>query len=114
MEDILSRGVQSYEPQYQALDYSPDPLTMPVGLLQRFGQSRTRQRGAPSTTSSRYRVDTREYRQSNRGLSQEQYDRLQATLINDGKEEFEKQRTEITKLTDALLAQAKTITDQHA
>ena len=42
MEDILSRGVQSYEPQYQALDYSPDPLTMPVGLLHRFGQTRTR------------------------------------------------------------------------
>jgi len=114
MEDILSPRVQSYEPQYPALDYSPDPFTMPVGLLQWFGQSRTRQKGAPSTTSSRHRVDTREYRQSNPGLSQEQYDRLLATIINDGKEEFEKQRTEITKLTDALLAQAKTITDQQA
>jgi len=114
IEDILSHGVQSYKPQYQALDYSPDPLTMPVGLLQRFGQTRTRQRGAPSTTSCRHRVDTREYRHSNRGLSQEQYDRLLATIINDGKEQFEKQRSEITKLTDALLAQAKTITDQQA
>jgi len=114
MEDILSPVVQSYEPQYPALDYSPDPLTMLVGLLQRFGQTRTRQRGATSTTSSRHSVDTREYRQSNRGLSQEQYDRLLATIINDGKEEFKKQRTEITKLTDALLAQAKTITDQQA
>ena len=114
MEDILSRVVQSYEPQYPALDYSPDPFTMPVGLLQRFGQSRTRQRGAPSTTSSRHRVDTREYRQSNRGLSQKQYDCLLATIINDAKEEFEKQPSEITKLTDALLAQAKTITDQQA
>jgi len=28
MEDILSHGVQSYEAQYLALDYSPDPLTM--------------------------------------------------------------------------------------
>jgi len=28
--------------------------------------------------------------------------------------EFEPQRVEITKLTDALLAQAKTITDQQA
>jgi len=25
IEDILSRGVQSYKPQYPALDYSPDP-----------------------------------------------------------------------------------------
>ena len=91
MEDILSRGVQSYSPLYPALDYSPDPLTMPVGLLQRFGQTRTRQIGATSTTSSRHRVDTREYRHPNRGLSQEQYDRLPATIINDGKEEFEKQ-----------------------
>jgi len=33
IEDILSRGVQSYERQYPALDYSPDLLTMPVGLL---------------------------------------------------------------------------------
>jgi len=114
MEDILSRGVQSYEPQYPALDYSPYPLTMPVGLLQQFGQSQTRQRGASSTISSRHRVDAREYRQSNRGLSQEQYDRLLATIINDGKEEFKKQWTEITKLTDALLAQAKTITNQQA
>jgi len=114
MEDILSRGVQSYEPQYPALDYSPETLTMLVELFHRFGQTRTRQRGATSTTSSRCRVDTRQYRQSNRGLSQEQYDRLPATIINDDKEEFEKQRSEITKLTDALLAQAKTITDQQA
>jgi len=70
MEDILSHGVQSYEPQYPALHYSPDPLTMPVGLLQRFGQTRTRQMGSSITTSSRHRADTREYRQSNRGLSQ--------------------------------------------
>jgi len=35
-------------------------------------------------------------------------------MINDAKEEFEKQRTGITKLTNALLAQAKTITDQLA
>ena len=39
MEDILSRGVQSHEPPYPALDYSPDTLTMPVGLLQLFGQT---------------------------------------------------------------------------
>jgi len=45
---------------------------------------------------------------------QEQCDRLLATIINDGKEELEKQRSEITKLTDALLAQAKTISDQQA
>ena len=113
MEDILSRGVQSYETQYPALDYSPNPLMMPVGLLQRFGQSRTQQRGATRTTSSRYRVDTWEYKQSNRGLSQEQYDRWLATIINDGKEEFEKQRSEITKLPDALLAYAKIISDQQ-
>ena len=69
MEDILYRGVQSRKPQYPALTYCPDPLTMPVGLLQGFGQTRTQQRGASSTTSSRYRVDTREYRQSNRGLT---------------------------------------------
>jgi len=55
-----------------------------------------------------------EYRLSNRGLSQEQYNRLLATIINDGNEEFEKQQTEIPKFTDALLAQAKTITDQQA
>jgi len=85
-EDILSRGIKSYEPQYLAPDYSPDELTKPVGLLQQFGQTQTQQRGATSTTSSCYRVDTREYRQSNRGLSQEQYDRLLATLINDGKD----------------------------
>jgi len=111
MEDTLSRVVQSYEPQYPALDYSPYPLTMPVGLLQRFGQTRTRKRSASSKTSSCHRVDFRECRKSNRGLSQEQYDRLLATIINDGKKEFEKQRSEITKLTDALLAQAKTIND---
>jgi len=33
MEDILSRGLQSYDPQYPALNYFPDLLTMPVGLL---------------------------------------------------------------------------------
>jgi len=114
MQEILSCGVQSYEPQYPTLDYSPDPLTMPVGLLQWFGQTRTPQRGAPSTTLSRHRVDTREYSQLNRGLLQEQYDRLRATIINDGKEEFEKHQSEITMLTDPLLAQAKTITDQQA
>jgi len=35
-------------------------------------------------------------------------------IIRHGKLEFEAQRAEITKLTDALLAQAKTITDQQA
>jgi len=35
-------------------------------------------------------------------------------IIRDGKLEFEAQRAEITKLTDALLAQPKTITDQQA
>jgi len=114
MEVILSRGVQSYEIQYPALAYSPDPLTMVVGVLQWFGHTRTQQRGGPSTTSSRHSVDTREYSQSNRGLSQQQYNRLLGTIINEGKEEFEKQQREITKLTDALLAQAKTITEQQA
>ena len=71
MEDILSRGVQSHAPQYPAFNYAPDPLMMPVGLLQGLGQNGTRQRGATSVTSSRHRVDTLEYRQSNRGLSQE-------------------------------------------
>jgi len=114
MEDILSRGVQSHAPQYPAFNYAPDPLMMPVGLLQGLGQNGTRQRGATSVTSSRHRVDTLEYRQSNRGLSQEQSDQLLATIINDGKKEFEKQQSETTKLTDALLAQAKTINNQQA
>jgi len=47
-------------------------------------------------------------------LLQEQYEDLLAAIIRDGKFEFEAQWTEITKLTDALLAQAKTITDQQA
>jgi len=47
-------------------------------------------------------------------LSQEQYEDLLAAIIRDGKIEFEAQREEITKLTDVLLAQAKTITDPQA
>jgi len=37
-----------------------------------------------------------------------------AAIIRDSKLECEEQRTEITKLTDVLLAQAKTITDHQA
>jgi len=37
-----------------------------------------------------------------------------AAIIQDGNMEFEAQRAEITKLTDALLAQAQRITDQQA
>jgi len=57
MADILSRGAQSYEPE---ADDSPDPLTFQLGLMHRLGAPRVR--NAPgSTTSSRQRVDTREY-----------------------------------------------------
>jgi len=108
--DILSRGAQSYEPQ---ADNSPDPLTFPLGLMHRLSAPRVR--NAPgSTTSSRQRVDTREYRRRRPALSQEQYWDLLATIIRDGKFKFEAQQAEIPKLTDALLAQAKTITDQQA
>jgi len=104
--DILSRGAQSYEPQ---ADNSPDPLTFPLGLMHLLGAPRVRNAPA-STTSSRQRVDTREYSRRRPALSQEQYEDLLAAIIRDGKMEFEAQRVEITKLTDALLAQAKTIT----
>jgi len=67
-----------------------------------------------STSSSRQRVDTREYRWRRPVLSQEQYEDLLAAIIRDCKLEFEAQRAEITKLIDASLAQAKTITDQQA
>jgi len=110
MADILSRGAQSYEPQ---ADDSPDPLTFPLGLMHRLGAPRVR--NAPgSTTSSRQQVDTREYRGRSPALSQEQCEDLLAAIIRDGKIEFEAQRVEITKLTDALLAQAKTITERQA
>jgi len=110
MADILSRGVQSYEPQ---ADDSPDPLIFQLGLMHRLGAPRVR--NAPgSTTSSRQQVDTREYKRRRPALSQEQYEDLLASIIRNGKTEFEAQRVEITKLTDALLAKAKTITDQQA
>jgi len=108
--DILSQGAQSYEPQ---ADDTPDPLTFPLGLMHRLSSHRVR--NAPgSTTSSRQRVDTREYRRRRPALSQEHYEDLLAAIIRDSKMEFEAQRVEITKLTDALLAQAKTLTDQQA
>jgi len=47
-------------------------------------------------------------------LSQEQYEALLAAIIRDCKLEFEAQRIEITKLTDALFAQAETIADEQA
>jgi len=47
-------------------------------------------------------------------LSQEQYEDLLAAIILDGKILFEAQWVKMTKLTDALLPQAKTITDQQA
>ena len=110
MADILSQGAQSYEPQ---VDDSPNPLTFPLGLMHRLGPPRVRN-ASGSTTSSRQRVDTREYRRRRPALSQEQYEDLLATIIRDGKLEFEAQRAQMTKLTNALLAQAKTITDQQA
>jgi len=110
MADILSRGAQSHEPQ---ADDSTDPLTFPLGLMHCLGAPRVRN-ATGITTSSRQRVDTREYRRRRPALSQEQYEDLLAAIIRDGKQEFEAQRAEITKLTDALLAQAKTITDQQA
>jgi len=110
MADILSQGAQSYEPQ---ADDSPDPLTFPLGLMHRSGAPRLR--NAPgSTTSSRQQVDTREYRRRRTALPQEQYKELLAAIIQDGKMEFEAQRVEITNFTDALLAQAKTITEEQA
>jgi len=109
MADILSRGTQSHEPQ---ADDSPNPLTFPLGLMHRLGAPLVR--NAPgSTTSSRQRVDTREYRQRRPALSQEQSEDPLAAIIRAGKLEFEVKRAEITKLTDSLLAQAKTITDQQ-
>jgi len=106
MADILSQGAQSYEPQ---ADDSPDPLTFPLGLMHCIGAPQVG--NAPGTiTLSWQRVDTREYRRRRPALSQEQYEDLLAVIIRDGKMEFEAQRVEITKLTDALLAQAKTIT----
>ena len=81
--------------------------------MHRLGAPRVR--NAPgSTTSSRQQVDTREYRGRSPALSQEQCEDLLAAIIRDGKIEFEAQRVEITKLTDALLAQAKTITERQA
>jgi len=75
----------------------------------------TRVRNTPaSTTSSQQLVDIREHRRRRPALSQEQYEDLRAAIILDGKMEFEAKRVEITKLTDALLAQAKTITEPQA
>jgi len=110
MADILSRCAQSYEPQAED---SPDPLTFPLGLMHSLGTPRVR--NAPgSTTSSRQRVDTREYRRRRPALSQEQYEYLLAAIIRYGKLEFEAQRAEIINLRVALLAQAKTITEHQA
>jgi len=84
MADILSRVAQLYEPQ---ADDSPDPLTFLFGLMHCLGALRVR--NAPgSTTSSRQRVDTREYRRRRPALSQEQYEVLLAAIIRDGKLEF--------------------------
>jgi len=110
MANILSRGAQSYKPQ---ADDSADLLTFPLGLMDRLVAPRVR--NAPeSTTSFRQRVDAREYRRRRPALSQEQYEDLLAAIIRDGKLEFEAQWAEIPKLMDALLAQAKNITDQQA
>jgi len=110
MADILSRGAQSYEPQAED---SLDPLTFPLGLMHRLVAPRVR--NAPgSITSSPQCVDTREYRRRRPALSQEQYEDLLAAIIRDGKQEFEAQQGDIPKLTDALSAQVKTITDQQA
>ena len=110
MADILSQGAQSCEPQ---ADNCPDPLTFPLGFMHRLGAPRVR--NAPGrTTSLRQPVDTRECRWQRPALSQEQYEALLAAIIRDCKLEFEAQRIEITKLTDALFAQAETIADEQA
>jgi len=110
MVDTLLCRAQPYEPQE---DESPEAPTFPLGLIQPRGAPRVS--NAPgSTTSSRQRVDTREYRQRRPALWQEPYEDLLAVIIRDGKLEFEAQQAQITKLTDALLALAKTITDQQA
>ena len=110
MVDILSPGAQAYEPQ---ADDSPNSLTFPLGLMHHLAALRVR--NVPgSTTSSRQWVDTKEYKGRRPALSQEQYESLLVAIIWDSKLEFETQWAEITKLTDALLAQAKTITDQQA
>ena len=67
-----------------------------------------------STTSSCQQVDTWAYRRRRPALSQEQYEDLLAAIILDGKILFEAQWVKMTKLTDALLPQAKTITEQQA
>jgi len=80
--------------------------------MHRLGAPRVRN-SPRSTTSLQQRVDIREYRRRKPALSQDQYEDLLAAIIRDGKLEFEAQLAEITKLMDALLAQAKTITDQQ-
>jgi len=68
MADILSRGAQSYESQP---DDSPNPQTFPLGLMHRLGAP-TVSNAPESTTSSRQRVDTREYRRRLPAWSHEQ------------------------------------------
>jgi len=110
MADILSWGAQSYEAQ---ADDSSDTLTFPLGLIHRLSAPRVKNALA-STTLSWQRVDGREYGRRKLALSQEQYKDLLVAITRDGKLQFEAQRAEITKLTEALLAQAKTIMDQQA
>jgi len=73
-------------------------------------------RGPPSNTSTRQRVNTREVRESRRtrpSMSQEQYDSILERVIRDGRQEFERQRKEISDLTAGHIVQAKLQKDQQ-
>jgi len=87
---------------------------LPAGFTARFGVPHVQ--GPPSNTTTRQRVNTREARESGRTrhqMSQEQYDSILKRVNQDGRQEFNSQRKDISNLTEGLIAQAKLQKDQQ-
>jgi len=120
MEHILSRGApssgmhHSYRQDYSADEMGALGSLLPAGFTARFEVPQVRR--PPSNTSTRQQVNTREARESPRTrpqMSQKQYDSILERVIPDGKQEFNRQRKEISNLTERLIVQTKLQKDQQ-
>jgi len=57
--------------------------------------------------------EARESRHTSAQMSQEQYDPIPQQVIWDGRQEFNRQRKEVSDITESLIAQAKLQQDQQ-
>ena len=90
-----------YQPPH--LTSSPDDLDIPTQFLREFAPR-------PASITSRQDRNPRTERRppplALRGVPQEAVDELLHEIVKQGKEEFEKQRTELNELAAAIMSQA--------